>query len=158
MCKNLFFILFGIQWMVGCYSPASFTGFEKKQVTDSVRATLNNYYADIKKEGLMAEFNYLDHSEDFFWVPPGYKNPIFYDSVKTILTQQAPVYVSIENTWKRLYIFPLSASLASYSGTLRSTMVDTAGHTTHVNLIETGVMIKRKNGWKLLNGQTSMIQ
>jgi hypothetical protein len=36
-------------------------------------------------------------------------------------------------------------------------MTDTAGKTTVIHLLETGVMIYRKNGWKLYHGQTSML-
>jgi hypothetical protein len=36
-------------------------------------------------------------------------------------------------------------------------MSDTSGKTSSFSLIESGVLIKREDGWKLLSGQTSII-
>ncbi len=157
--KKIALIIFLIASIfTACQKPvASFTENDKKKMVDSIRLTLNNYYADIKKDGLTAEFQYLDNSKDFFWVPPGYKDPINYDSVVAVLTKNAPSFSSIHNTWDSLTIIPLSPELASYTGKIHSVMVDTAGKTMDIHLIETGTLIKRKDGWKLLNGQTSMI-
>ena len=52
---------------------------------------------------------------------------------------------------------PLSADYATFSGKLTSTSVDTAGQATTVTLLETGVVVKREHGWKLLRGQTVML-
>lgn len=43
---------------------------EKSAIVQATRATMENYYADIRKTGLTAEFAYLDSSKDFYWVPP----------------------------------------------------------------------------------------
>jgi hypothetical protein len=130
---------------------------EKATIITEVNMTLENYYSDIKKSGLTAEFNYLDNSPDFFWVPPGYSNAISYDSVAKILKQNAPKYKTIINKFETLEIIPLSSELATYTGKLSSNMTDTAGTTLTFSLVETGVLIKRANGWKLLNGQTTLI-
>jgi SnoaL-like domain len=134
-----------------------FTEKEKIVVTKEAKQMLDNYYADIKKEGLTAEFDYLDNSDEFFWVPPGYKNSISYDSVVSILKQNAPMFRSIDNSWDTLRVVPLTRGLASYTGRLRSLMTDTLGKTTEYVLVETGLLIKRKEGWKLLSGQTSIL-
>jgi hypothetical protein len=103
----------------------------------------------------MAEFKYLDHSPDFFWVPPGYAGAISYDSVAAILKKSAPKYTLIENTFDTLHIVPLSKELATYTGSLTINMTDTSGvYQARFSLLETGVMIKRPDGWKLLNGHT----
>lgn len=120
-----------------------------------VRQTLYQYYEDISVSGLTAEIPYLDSSTDFFWVPPGYDEPIFYDSVVSYIRQNAPLFQNIINKWDTLRIYPLTKELASYTGVLLSTVTDTTGITETYPLIETGVMIKRDNGWKLLNGQTT---
>jgi hypothetical protein len=124
---------------------------------EEVKNTLDNYHQDIYKEGLLSEFKYLDSSNDFFWVPPGYAAAINYDSVRNILTKNAPAFRSIQNQFEMLQIIPLSEKLSSYTGRIRSSMTDTAGKTTVIHLLETGVMINRKNGWKLYHGQTSML-
>jgi hypothetical protein len=56
-----------------------------------------------------------------------------------------------------LKIIPLSKELASYTGRLNSTIVNKLGKVMTFSLVETGVLIKRKDGWKLLNGQTSIL-
>lgn len=126
-------------------------------VESEVRQLFDHYFEAIRKGGLTAEFQYLDHSSDFFWVPPGYENPISYDSVAAVLTLNAPRFVSVENTCDTLRIIPLTTSLATYTAKLRSVMKDTSGNISSVNLIETGVAIKREDGWKLLSGQTSLL-
>ena len=127
-------------------------------VESEVRLLFDHYFEAIRKDGLTAEFKYLDHSSDFFWVPPGYDNPISYDSVAAVLAFNAPQFVSVENSLDTLRIVPLTTKLATYTAQLQSVMKDTTGNISSVNLIETGVVIKRKDGWKLLNGQTSLIE
>jgi hypothetical protein len=41
---------------------------------------------------------------------------------------------------------------------LHSVVTDTSGKTSHHVLVETGTLIKRKGGWKLLNGQTNLVK
>lgn len=134
-----------------------FTDAEKSIVAAEAKQMLDNYYSDIKNEGLTAEFKYLDNSDEFFWIPPGYHNSIPYDSVVSILTQNAPALKSIHNSWDTLRVIPLTKELASYTGRLHSSMTDTTGRTTEYALVETGLLIRRKDGWKLLSGQTSML-
>lgn len=129
----------------------------KADVVTEVRQTLNNYLAAVKRDGLTAEFDYLDHSSDFFWVPPGYNSPISYDSVAAFLRTSASLFKSVENSFDTLRIIPLTEELATYTAKLRSVMTDTSGNVTSIKLIETGVVIKRNDRWKLLSGQTSLI-
>jgi hypothetical protein len=148
--------LFGIL-MISCKPVIKHKEYDKKLVIEEATNTLNNYYQDISKQGLLAEFKYLDSSKEFFWVPPGYASAINYDSVKHILTQNATAFRSIQNQFETLQIIPLSETLASYTGRIQSTITDTTGKTSVIRLLETGVLIYRKNGWKLYNGQTSML-
>ena len=140
-----------------CDSSTSLSASEKLAISSAVRQTLNNYYNDVKQSGLTAEFKYLDSSSDFFWAPPGYSSAISYDSVARLLRQNAPNFQSITNTFDTLSVIPLSKELATYTGRLQSTMVDTAGKSTTTTLVETGVLIKRTDGWKLLSGQTTVV-
>lgn len=150
-------IIFTLLTIQSCVQPITFTDNEKAIVIEDVRMTLADYYADIRKSGLMAEFNYLDSSSDFFWVPPGYTTPLSYDSVAAVLIQNAPLYRSINNSFDTLHIIPLGKELATYTGRLSSTMTDTSGKTMIFSMVETGVLIRRQNGWKLLHGQTTLL-
>lgn len=150
-------MLLSMLLFVSCSQSSLLTEKEKTVIIDSVRQTLNNYHNDIRKSGLIAEFKYLDNSADFFWVPPAYSASISYDSVASILKQNAPNYKYIDNSFDTLSIIPLSKELATYTGRLHSTMIDTNNKKTSFSLVETGVIIKRTNGWKLLSGQTSVL-
>jgi hypothetical protein len=131
---------------------------EKENLAEIIRETLNDYHRDVKERGLTAEFKYLDSSDDFFWVPPGYTTAISYDSVANLLKQVAPLLKSVHNSWDTLTIIPLSTGLAMYTGRLHSITTNASGKRFESVLIETGVLIKRKDGWKLLSGQTSIIE
>ena len=144
--------------LISCKQPTELTKKEKEELVITIRQTLDNYYNDIRKSGLLAELNYLDSSEDFFWVPPGYTQSISYDSVVSILKQNAPGFKYIDNSFDTLRIIPLTKELAAYTGKIQTTITDTINNQVTFSLIETGVLIKRADGWKLLNGQTGPIQ
>jgi hypothetical protein len=131
---------------------------EKVEITKAVKQTLSDYFADIKKNGLLAEFNYLDSSKEFFWVPPGYRSYLSYDSVVSILKSNAGNYKLIDNNWTQLHINPLGRNLASYTGKITSAMTDTTGARVNIELIESGIVIRRNDQWKLLSGQTALIK
>ena len=143
---------------IQCRRPAELSAAEKSMIVDSVNSMLSNYYDDIAKDGLLAEFNYLDSSDQFFWVPPGFDSAISYDSVASILRMNAPKLKSVNNVLKTSKVFPLNHDLANYTITLRSVVTDTTGNVSDFKLIESGIVIKRKNGWKLLSGQTSVVE
>jgi len=143
--------------LFSCGQTDQLTTDEQKAIVESIQQTMNNYYKDIRTSGLTAEFKYLDNSSDFFWVPPGYSSAISYDSVAAILKQSAPLYKSIDNSFDTLRIIPLSKELAAYTARLNSIMTDTTGKISKFSLVETGLLIKRQDGWKLLNGQTSIL-
>jgi hypothetical protein len=44
---------------------------ELLQIESDVRLLFDHYFEAVRRHGLTAEFEYLDHSSDFFWVPPG---------------------------------------------------------------------------------------
>jgi hypothetical protein len=155
--KLFILIIFAALIIISCQISISLTEDEKALIVKDVRVTLDNYYTDIRKSGLTAEFKYLDNSPDFFWVPPGYSIPISYDSVANILNQNAPRYKSIFNSFDTLNIIPLSREYVTYTGRLRSTMTDTTDNTMTFSLVETGVLVKRQDEWKLLSGQTSIL-
>ncbi len=156
MIRLIFFIP-AIFVIASCNRSTSLSETDKKSVAEEVHKTLNNYYSDIKKDGLLAEFKWLDSSDHFFWVPPGYSSSIDYDSVATVIKQNAGKYRSVDNSFDDLKIIPLSREFATYTGRLHSVMIDTSGKSFSFSLVETGVLIKRKDGWRLLSGQTTMI-
>jgi hypothetical protein len=142
---------------LSCSTEKNFSEAESARVQREAHQVLVDYYVAIGERGLMAEFDYLDSTGSFFWVPPGASEPLSYDSIYQVLKQNAPLYKSIVNTWDTISIRPLSAEYALYTGRLQSSMTDTTNLTSVLKLVETGVLVKRKSGWKLLSGQTSVI-
>ena len=149
----LLFLLFA-----ACEQPAALTEEDRIKVNADVRQMLNQYDDDIRKNGLSAEFKYLDNSPDFFWVPPGYTSALSYDSVVTIIKENAAIYPQVDNTWDTLAIYPLTNRLASFTGKVNSNITDIDGNKMHFTLIETGMTIKREDGWKILHGQTAVLE
>jgi hypothetical protein len=146
-----------IFFTTGCGEQDTFTKEEQQQVVNEVKQMMQHYCEDVKAGGLTAEFKYLDSSADFFWVPPGYKSPLSYNSIASILRKNAPSMRSVANSYDILHIVPLDKYHAVYTAIVLSIGTDTAGNTGTTKLIETGTVIKREDGWKLLCGQTAMI-
>jgi hypothetical protein len=132
-------------------------GWDKEIVINEVTQMFDNYHNDIEAEGLTAEFKYLDNSDDFFWVPPGYNSTLSYDSVRLILEKNAVAFTEIKFSWETLIVLPLTDQIATYSGIVTGAMRDTAGVESPVRIIESGTVIKRNDGWKLLCGQSASL-
>ncbi len=152
------FICFALLFsFIACTPPKDSNELDKEAVIEEVKQMFDNYHSDIKEGGLTAEFKYLDQSDDFFWVPPGFNSALTYDSVKTILEQNASSFNDVEFHWEALQIFPLTNEIANYSGIVNGILTDTSGAKNTVSIIESGTIIKRHNGWKLLNGQSASL-
>ncbi len=129
--------------------------YQDDDIKREVRFMLKEYHQAIEEGGLEAEFDYLDQSAEFFWVPPGYQSALSYDSVAYILLQNDPGIAHMSLTWDTLMIQPLRRDLAQFYGIISSITTDTSSRTSKVMLVETGLVIKRSSGWKLLNGQSA---
>jgi len=143
--------------LLACGRSVEFTEANKKEVEIEVNEMLDDYLKAMKDEGLLSEFRYLDNSPDFFWVPPGFNSPLSYDSVRTIIEQNAKAIKTVEYKHDSLLIIPLSPTIANYSAILSGHVTDTSGVSIPVRLIESGVAIKREEGWKLLSGQSALL-
>jgi hypothetical protein len=127
---------------------------DKERISVEILQMFDAYHAAIKENGLEAEFDFLDNSSDFFWVPPGYKSAQSYDQVKNVLIENNKAIKSIQFKFDTIQVYPLSDSIANYSGIVSGKMLDTSSTVSTFKIIESGTLIKRKNGWKLLNGQS----
>ena len=127
---------------------------ESNRVTIEVRKTLNNYFKDINAEGPLAELKYLDSSAMFSWHPPGFNGPMDYNSIKTILIQNAASGTRSVVSWDSLEIFPQSKDKAKYEGKITVHMTSATGQKNTVYLSEEGNLARKKDGWKLLSGKT----
>lgn len=131
---------------------------DTNSVQSEIKSAIDNYYNDIRKEGLLAELKYMDSSSQFFWVPPGYLNYAGYDSIAAAIRRNAPLFQSVNNRYDSLLIVPLTDEYANFVMRTVSTIIDVAGNETKAAFIESGVMVKRKGEWKFLSGQTSVLE
>ena len=157
MIKSMLYTATVLALVISCESAKHSDPLDKAQTVNDITKMLSDYHTDTNKEGLTAEFKYLDRSSDFFWVPPGYTSTLKYDSIRNILEKNAKAFRAVEFRWKTLEIFPLSEEIATYSGIVNGRMTDTAGIESKVSIIESGTLIKRGDGWKLLSGQSAVI-
>jgi len=128
------------------------------KIEKEVRQMFSAYDDAVRKNGIEGEFAFLDKSEQFYWVPPGYEYAIHYDSIAKILKSVAPKLRYIDNTWDTLYIMPLTDNYASFNGVINSYVITSTNDTTITKLSETGLVIKRGKHWKFLSGQTIIIE
>jgi hypothetical protein len=155
--RRYLFLIFILLW-IQCRNHSTSPGItDKDQVISSAKKMLQDYYDDIRANGLLAEIKWLDSSSSFFWVPPGYGGPILFDSVAKVIRRNALSIRKIDERWENLQIQPLTADFVSYTGRINSTVIDSAGHSTTNRFLETGILIKKEDGWKLLSGQTGML-
>ncbi len=131
--------------------------FNAEQVSSEVNKMLHDFHSDVSEDGLTAEFIYLDSSQQFYWTPPGYNSPLFYDSIRQILESNAKMYTKVFFEFENLQLYPLSADYCNYSGIVKGFMIDTSGLNNPVGIIESGTLIKRESGWKFLSGQSSLL-
>lgn len=141
--------------LVSCNPDRS---IDQQKISEEVRHMLNNYYSDVNQEGLTAEFRYWDDSPDFFWIPPGYQSALSYDSVKAEGERNARLFQAVNFQWDTLRVVPLTENIANYSGIVSGSITDTAGTESTVALLESGTVIRRTEGWKILNGHTTVLE
>lgn len=130
---------------------------QKKRIIKEVQDALNENFADIKKYGFVGEINHLYNSPDFYWIPPRQTTAISYDSIVTILRKSTPFHKEVISTWDSLHILPITKNVASYSGKYNSVYTYTNDKKASFRIMETGVIIKKKGKWLLLNGHTSSL-
>jgi len=140
-----------------CQQKSSQT-YDTKAVEKEVRIMFKAYDDSVRKNGIEGEFFFLDNSDGFYWVPPGYKYALHYDSIANILHEYAPQYKYIDNSWDKLQIMGLSDKYASFTGVINSYAITVDNDTTITKLSETGNVVKRSSGWKFLSGQTVVIE
>ena len=136
--------------LASCRTPDTFTEADQQRVSAEVDSMLHAYPDALREGGLAAEFAYLDSTDAFFWVPPGYDSWISYDSVETVIRATAPTLRSIDYRWRSLRIDPISQDRAIYTSTPSGALTDTSGRVTNISIIETGTVSRHEEGWKLL--------
>ena len=158
MMNNVVGLIALIIFFAGCSTQetgeSTSEGFDEQRIEREVRQMLKDYHHDIQRDGLLAEFKYLDSTDQFFWIPPGHASSLSYDSVRKILEVNASFVRQADFQWDTLQVVPLSEEFATYSGIVIGKITDTSGVITLSKILESGTLIKRGDGWKLLSGQS----
>lgn len=147
-------ILFAIG---SCSGPGKLSETESRLIKGEVSQMLFDNFKSIKERTYLAELEFLDSSALFFWIPPGQVRPLSYSAVAGIIRKFVPGNRSVENTWDSLHVQPLSKKIASYTGRYQAKYTDTAGRVSQYKMLDMGVAIKRKKGWKIISGQTTPV-
>jgi hypothetical protein len=154
--KSLLLLLLTLTLSTCTPTKPPFDETAKAQIIREATETLHAYYAAITNNGLLAEFDFLDSSNGFFWLPPGSTIAWDYDSVATTIRQNATQLDTISIAWTTLHVEAVAWDTAKYAGELHSRSISMEGDTSTARLIEKGFLIRRDDGWKLLSGETKM--
>ena len=130
---------------------------ERKTVDKEVKDMLYGYCNDLRSQGLQAQFHYMDNGGQFFWLTAGSTSAQGLDSTLAI-AGRAMANVSVVNrSYDTLLVQPLTTTLAAYSARVRSVVTYTGGKDTTLLTVETGTLVKRREGWRFLYGQTTAL-
>lgn len=154
--KSVIYTL-SLLFLFSCQQQSKVESLDKEKISKEVSEMFAQYYQAVSENGLTAEFEYLDTSEDFFWVPPGYSMPLDYDSVKAIVNKNAELFGSVKFENDTLHVIPLTNEIANYTGVFKGVMTEKTGIVSKVKFIESGTVIKRADGWKRLSGQSEIL-
>ena len=156
--KQYSFLLIGFILFSSCQQAEKTKTDADSNIVQQVKSTLEEISDAIKMHGITAEFKWIDSSADFFWVPPGFESPLSYDSVAKIMRSNSGRFKQVEEKWDLLEIQPLGNDHAVFTGRITSRTMDTANHSQEHQVVETGIMIRKEDGWKLHCGHTSLIK
>ena len=81
-----------------------------------------------------------------------------YNVIAAAIKRNAALLKSIDNRYDSLLIIPLTKEYAQFVMRTISTTIRADGDSIKSAFIESGVMVRRKDGWKFLSGQTSILQ
>jgi hypothetical protein len=141
-----------------CSERTNLSTTEYDKIKREIEAALHKNFETIAAEGWIGELKALDDSRQFSWVPPGKYAPINYDSMKSVLQRATMTIEKTELAWIELYVKPISQTLATYSGRYSSRYTMKSGKVAEFTMAESGTVIRKKNGWKLISGQTFLIR
>ena len=154
--KHLFFICFlavAVQ-SVYCQQQATLTQSQRAAIRDSVTQLKYRVWDEVRAKHFEGTLNCFDDSPEFFWVFTPDTTIILHDVFVAMLKGAFQDYRSIDVVWDRIHVEPLTNQYAVYTGKYHVTYIDTSGKVFKAIGVETGIVVHRPTGWKILNGQT----
>lgn len=127
----------------------------RTQIREEISVMMGNYLTDLNKNGMESQMKYMDNSDDFRWTYSNYRRVYLFDDMAQQLNKSENEGYSAHLTFDELEIIPISENIANYTAKL-SGFTKFDGKNSDVSILESGTLIKRKDGWKFLNGQTAL--
>ena len=157
MNKGFFFVvLLLVLPLVSCQRSTDLTDAQRTTVIQGVQQMALQFFDDLRTHNAPAVVGHLDSSDAFFWVFPPDTAVVSRASLAAALRAELEANPSIESRWLRIRVEPLTATVAAYSGVFEQMATDTEGKTVRTLGIESAVVVLRDDGWKFLNGQTTL--
>lgn len=142
--------------LVSCQRSTDLTEAQRTTVIEGVQQMALQFYDDVRTHDAAAVVGHLDSSDAFFWVFPPDTAVVSRASLAAALQAELEAYPSIEGRWLRIRVEPLTATVAAYSGVFEQVATNTEAKSVTTLGIESAVVVLREDGWKFLNGQTTL--
>jgi ketosteroid isomerase-like protein len=127
---------------------------DKSEIEKAVKQMTANYFKDFYTRNVDSVLKHYDTSACFFWSITPDTIPMKRGAMVTMHRHAIRDYVKFDGYWSDMRVEPLTRDLAMYHGTYHVYTEDKSGQKGKIMGVETGVMIKREDGWKFLAGQT----
>jgi len=116
---------------------------------------MKSLVSDLNTDGIQSQLKYLDNSDKFQYTFLNSGKIYDYEELKKQLEISSSTDYKVNLSFDEFKITPLSDKLVSYSLILSGyERID--GQNSDISLVETGTLIRRNDGWKIINAQTTV--
>lgn len=134
--------------------PLKMNEEEKSEIVKAVKDMTANYFRDFYTRSIDTVLSHYDTSSSFFWAITPDTIALKRSAMVTMHRHALKDYTKFDGYWSNIKVEPLTNELAMYHGTYHVNTEDKSGKKGTITGVETGVMVKREDGWKYLAGQT----
>ena len=138
-----------------CQQQYQLTDSQKTEIIKEVETMATQFFIDYNNKNIDAVVRSLDDSPKFFWVFPPETTHLSRDKLVSSLTLEIESALFLEAAWDEIIVEPLASDFAYCKGVFNVVITDSLKNEKKFIGIESAVVVKRKDGWKFLMGQTS---
>lgn len=142
--------------LASCQRSTDLNDVQRATVIQDVQQMTVQFFDDLRTHNADAAISRLDDSDAFYWVFPPDTAHVSRAAVAAQIRADLQANPSIEVRWLQMRVEPVTSTAAVYSGVFESVSTDPAGATVTVRGTEHAVVILRDDGWKFMNGQTTL--
>jgi hypothetical protein len=151
---SLFLVCFFLLAFTCGEKPLTLSDNDKSDIVKAVKDMTSKYFMDFYTHNVDSVLRHYDTSACFFWAITPDTIAMKRSAMVTMHRHAVKDYTKFEGYWSDMRVEPLTNELAMYHGTYHVLTEDKDGHIGKIMGVETGIMIKREDGWKYLAGQT----